>query len=189
MSTRVDTDQLAVRIGIDPEAFDQVFERVYSELRSLARAQLRKGPPLFDTTEVIHEAYVRLATGQRLPLTDRRHFLAIASRAMRFVLVDYARKRSARKRGDGTLETQLDEAREAGVEAEIETLLTLDAALAELAEQSPRLVHVVECRYFAGLSEAETAAVLDISLRTVQRDWSLARAKLKRQIGTLGRLS
>lgn len=187
MRNRPDTNELAVRIGLDAEAFDRLFERVYADLHRIARQQRRRVPAgsTLDTTALLHEVYLRLAEGRRGPLNDRAHFLAVAARAMRFVLIDHARERSASKRGGGAVASQATESElQEAVTAEAETLIAIDRALEHLGELNPRLVQVVECRYFAGLSEKETAAAVGVSLRTVQRDWNLARAKLRQELAT-----
>jgi RNA polymerase sigma factor (TIGR02999 family) len=168
----------------DDQALDRLVPLIYDDLRRLARRQLaghQRGQ--LDTTALVHEAYLKLADQESLPGESRRHFLAIAARAMRQVVVDFARRRQARKRGGDAVRIPL-EALELAVTGEVETLLDLDQALSRLAAFDRRLVSVVECRFFAGLSEEETAEALAVSARTVQRDWLKARAWLQREIAT-----
>jgi RNA polymerase sigma factor (TIGR02999 family) len=118
-----------------------------------------------------------------VPWQDRGHFLAVSATAMRQILIDYARGRGRQKRGGGAEHTSLDEARVAAAD-EAERMLELDLALRKLADVDSRLVRVVECRYFAGFSEQETADAMGVSLRTAQRDWLRARAWLRGELGT-----
>lgn len=166
----------------DREALDRLVPLVYEQLRSLARAQLRDESrrPL-DTTALVHEAYIRLADGGTLSIEDRSHFLSIAARAMRRILIDHARRRSAQKRGGGARHVTLD-GDGASVRARDVGLLALDDALERLSELSPRQAAVVEHRVFADMTVEETARALAVSPRTVKRDWSLARAWLNREL-------
>jgi len=179
----------AHRAGV-PQAFDRLVELVYPDLRRVARQQLRRGrpdAPVLDTTGLVHEAYLKLVDQASLDARDRGHFLAIAARAMRQVIVDYARSRQAAKRGAGAEHLPFDE-RSAAVATQAEHVLAVNEALAGLAAVDPRLLQVVECRFFAGYSEAETAEALDVSTRTVERDWLRAKAWLKAAIsGVAGR--
>lgn len=173
---------LAYRQG-DRQAFDRLVPLVYDDLRRIARRQLGRGNPdgVLDTTSLVHESYLKLVDGSRVDWQDRSHFLGVAARAMRQVVIAYARKRGAAKRGGGSLQTTLDEGHIA-VDGQAEWLVALDAALERLGGKNPRLARVVECRFFAGLSEEETAAALDVSLRTAQRDWMRARAWLQEEL-------
>jgi len=167
----------------DAAATERILELLYGELERLARRQLaghRRGT-LLDTSDLVHEAFLKLSAGASLPAGGRAHLLAVAVRAMRQIAIDNARARAAQKRGGGVKPVTLDEnnAMAAGPDAD---LLALDQALDRLAALNPRLVRVVECRYFAGLTEEETAATLDISVRTVQRDWIKARGWLRREM-------
>lgn len=167
----------------DAAAFDKLVALLYPQLRSVARRQLghgRAGLP-FGTTGLVNEAYLRLARKPANPWTSSSHFFGVAARAMRQVLVDYARSRQASKRDRGRAPVTLDESRH-GVEVEIEMVLQVDAALGRLAEIDPRLVRVIECRYFMGLTEEETAAALSVTARTVQRDWKRAKAWLRTEL-------
>jgi len=172
----------------DPDALDRILPLVYEELRSLARAQLRREDAghTLGATALVHEAYLRLADREKLSPADRRHFFAIAAQAMRRVLVDHARGRKRVKRGSGRLAVPLDEVQEFISDEAADELLALDEALDRLAQANPRAAHVVEYRFFAGLTLDETAAILGVSMKTVQRDWLLAHAWLRREIGLAG---
>lgn len=135
-------------------------------------------------TVLLHETYLRMRAEQAPDWQDRQHFLAIAARAMRRVLVDASRASLARKRGREHLrvEVELDELAAGGGETSTATLLDLERGLEVLAAMDPRLCQVAECRLFAGLSQEETAAALGVSLRTVERDWQRARAWLRKEM-------
>ena len=165
------------------EALDELLPVVYEELRLLARRQLAGEwrQRTLDTTGLVHEAYLKLVDRSVVPVKSRAYFFAAAARAMRQVLVDAARRRNRAKRGGGIRPESLDEARVA-VDHFAADLLDLDGALAKLAEKLPRQARVLECRFFGGLSVEDTAAALDLSPRTVKRDWSLAHAWLYREL-------
>lgn len=167
----------------DRAAFDQLVPLVYDRLRRIARGQLsgRRGQTL-DTTSLVHEAYMELVEETGVAWQDRSHFFAICARAMRRILVDYARERGAQKRGGGKPDLTLEPER-LGVEQQAEQVLAVDRALESLAGFNERLARLVECRYFAGMTEEETAETLGVSLRTVQRDWTRARAWLLKELG------
>jgi RNA polymerase sigma factor (TIGR02999 family) len=160
----------------DPDALHRVVPLVYDDLRRIARRQLRRegSGHTLDATALVHESYLRLTGGLPVPATDRAHFLAIASRSMRQVLIDHARRLSTRKRGAGWQATTLTGSLPASALAPDE-LLALDAALDGL---EPRQRQVVECRFFGGMEETEIALALGVSERTVRRDWVKARAWL-----------
>jgi len=162
----------------DAQAVGQLYSLLYPELRRLAQARLR-GNPLINTTALVHESYERVAGAAPLGFVDRAHFLAYAARAMRSVLVDLAREQLADRRGGGaahvTLTTGLGECLASPAQPE---LVRVHDALQELAQIEPRLAQVVEMRYFGGLANDETAAVLAVGLRTVERDWERARSYL-----------
>ena len=164
----------------DREAFDRLVTLAYEQLRAVARGQLaragRRGQTL-DTTALVQEAYLDLFDEHGVDWQDRGHFFAVCARAMRRILVDDARRRQAVKRGAGAAAVTLQPDMVA-IEARSEQVLAVDAALEDLAAFNPRLAQVVECRWFAGMTEEETARALDTSLRTVQRDWMRARAWL-----------
>lgn len=160
----------------DGTALDRLLPLVYDELRAIAHRQLRHQRPghTLDTTALVHEAYLKLVDQSRVESTDRAHFFGIAGRAMRQILIDHARKHGTLKRGRRWRRVPLDEPVLA-VEEQADVLLALDDALARLSEFNERLTRVVECRFFAGMTEPETAAALAVSERTVRRDWLKAR--------------
>src|SRR5215212_6337775 len=158
------------------ESLDRLLPLVYQELRSMAHRQLaaRDRGGTLQTTALVHEAYLKLVDQSRADWRDRAHFLAVASIAMRHVLVDRAKARLALKRGGALRRITFDE-RQIEVDDQPD-------ALVQLGEASPRLVRVVECRFFGGLTEEEIAEVLGLTVRTVQRDWAKARMLLRRAI-------
>ena len=168
----------------DREAFERVVSLLYNDLRQVAHRQLgrlRFGHTL-DTTVLVHEAYLKLNDGQKIESTDRAHFLAILGCAMRQIIIDYARQRSALKRGGDLARVTFDES-EIAVSQDVDQLIALDDALTRLGELDRRLVRIVECRFYAGMTEKETADALEVSKSTVQRDWIRARAWLRRALG------
>jgi len=168
----------AIRQGEGDEARDELYGRVYGELHALARRQRARwsGNATINTTALVHEAYLKLVDGEGR-LSDRAHLLAVASKAMRHVLYTYAERQSAQKRGGGAPDLPLDEA--ALVPAgRAETLVALETALRRLEAVDERAARVVECRFFGGLEVEETAEALGVSVRTVARDWAMARAWL-----------
>jgi RNA polymerase sigma factor (TIGR02999 family) len=163
----------------DRHALNRLLPIVYAELRSLAHRQLahlRPGDTL-QTTALVHEAYLKLLGTARPEWHDRKHFFAVASRAMRQISVDYARTQAAQKRGGATPPLTLDEQR-LPVVVRANELVLLDGALTELESLSKRAAQVVELRFFGGLSVEEAAAVMDVSERTIKREWQKARAFL-----------
>lgn len=167
----------------DPALIDRIVPLVYDDLRRVARAQLgRVGARTLRPTELVHDAYVKLAAGGGVRAGDREHFLAIAARAMRQLLVDYARNRGAVKRGGGWKRATLSGSHWVE-EMDPNELLALDDALAQL---EPRQRQVVECRFFGGMEDTEIAAALGITDRTVRRDWVKARAWLHRALAERG---
>ena len=160
------------------DAFDRMFPLVYDELQRRAHRELaaRRSDTL-STTALVHEAYLRLVDTERAQWQDRAHFLAVAAVAMRQILVDRARRHHADKRGGGRQRITLDEGVLA-VDQQVDSLLELDEALTHLATIDQRLSRVVECRFFGGLTEEETAEALGITTRTVRRDWVKARGLL-----------
>jgi RNA polymerase sigma factor (TIGR02999 family) len=164
----------------DREALDRLVPLVYEDLRRMAHRQLDRegGGHTLQTTGLLHEAYLKLSGSGAANAANRAHFLAIAARAMRQVLVDYARRRKAAKRGGGVIYATLGDAAEP-VDASVEDLLSLNEALEQL---EPRQRQVIECRFFGGMEEADIAAVLGVSERTVRRDWVKARAWLQRAL-------
>lgn len=165
-------------------AFDELFPLVYAELRRIAAREMRHERPgrTLQTTALVHEAYLRLLKDASLSFENRSHFLGIAARAMREILIEHARARSARKRGGGAVRITLDDLT-APVPSPPVDVIALDEALARLARLDQRHARVVELRYFGGLSVEETAAALGLSPATVKRAWTLARAWLFRELG------
>lgn len=168
----------------DSEALDRVLPVVYDELRALARAHLRRenAGHTLETTALVHEAYMRLSRREMMKPEDRRHFFAIAAQAMRHVLIDHARGRKRLKRGAGVQPISLEHAGLVFNDDTATDFLALDDALERLAVANARAARVVELRFFAGLTLEETAEVLDVSLKTVQRDWIVAKAWLRKEI-------
>lgn len=173
---------VALREG-DASALDRLLPVVYDELRLLAHRQLRRRRPgdTLDTTALVHEAYLKLTDREEPEWKDRNHFFAVAATAMRHILVDAARRRVADKRGGGVVPIALDEAR-IGIAARSAEVIAIDQALNALGDYDGRLVRTVELRFFGGLSVEETAEVLEVSERTVKRDWRKARAFLYRTL-------
>ena len=169
----------------DAAALEELFPLVYQGLRGAADHLLRRERPghTLQPTALVHEAYLKLVGSGRIPSTDRAHFQSIAARAMRQILVDHARRRGARTRGDGlgpvTLNLDLEVA-DRGMA--VDEVIALDDALTRLSALNPRLRSVVELRFFGGMGEAEIAAALGVTTRTVQRDWLKARAWLHREV-------
>lgn len=167
------------------DALDELMPAVYEELKRMAHRHLRGDgvAATLSTTELVHEAYLKLAQGAGTDWESRAHFFGAASRAMRQVLVDFARRRNAAKRG-GIHELVSLGSHDAAIEVELDEILSVDAALEQLERVDPRLRSVVELRFFAGLSLEDIARLLDLSTRTVERDWLKARLII---LETLGR--
>ena len=180
--------QLLAKVGAGNQAaFDEVFPLVYAELRRIAAREMRREKPgrTLQTTALVHEAYLRLLKDASLSFENRAHFLGIAAHAMREILIEHARARSARKRGGGAVRLTLDDL-VAPVPALSIDVLALDEALQRLAGLDQRHARVVELRYFGGLSVEETAVALELSPATVKRAWTIARAWLYRELGGSG---
>ena len=165
------------------EAVEELLPLVYAELRRVAGRQLRneRGDHTLGASGLINEAYLKLADQLQVDWQSREHFYAIAARAMRQVLIDYARKRNAKKRGGDWDRTSLDN-KGLGFDAPLADLLALDQALDRLSGIDERLRRIVEYRFFCGLTEKETAELLGVTVRTVQRDWMKARAWLYKEL-------
>jgi RNA polymerase sigma factor (TIGR02999 family) len=180
------TDALSALSRGAPEAMDQLMPLVYRKLKRIAHRQLgaEAGGHTLSTTAVVHEAYMRLAGQANAQWVDRGQFFAIAARTMRRILIDYARQhQAARRGGQGRSAVALDfleygDSAAISIPERAESLIALDEALDGLRRMDERLASVVECRFFAGLSEVETSEALGISQRTVSRDWRMARAWL-----------
>ena len=180
------TDLLIQARQGSPDAMDRLFPLVYSELRRIAHRQLQGERPghTLGTTGLVHETYLKLVDQTRVQWRDRAHFFALAARAMRQVLVDYARRYRAQRRGGGMKRVSLAEA-PGSEEQQAELLLAVHEALERLSLMNHRLSQVVECRYFAGLTEEETAEALGVSARTVERDWVKARGWLYQELNRI----
>jgi RNA polymerase sigma factor (TIGR02999 family) len=164
----------------DADALNALFEALYHELHVLAHARLRRTAPMtiLDTTSLVHESYLKLVKSGRLNVENRVHFLAYASRTMRSIIVDFARKRLAERRGSGANKQQLDTDVAQQVSSGEEEVIRVHDALLALAQSELRLAQVVEMRYYGGLNEHEIAEALGVTDRTVRRDWQKARLLL-----------
>jgi RNA polymerase sigma-70 factor, ECF subfamily len=182
-ATAASTDLLRRAAAGEDSGLDEIFPLVYDELRRLAHRQLRRevdGHTL-GTTALVHEAYLRMIDQTRVGWRDRVHFLAVAATAMRRILVDHARRRRSLKRGGALRRVPLEEV-ELPADERAELLVALDDALTRLAALDGRQARVVECRFFGGMTEEETAEALGIGLRTAKRDWAKARSWLYQEI-------
>ncbi|MEW6707784.1 MAG: ECF-type sigma factor [Pseudomonadota bacterium] len=163
--------------GGDPRAAEQVLALLYADLQRLAHSRLRRSGELslLDTTSLVHESYLRMQRSGELSFAGRKHFLAYASKVMHAIVIDIVRARRAERRGGEALHITLNTEVAESVSRPDDEVLRVHEALQELAAAEPRLAQVVEMRYFGGLSEAEIAEALDVTERTVQRDWQKAR--------------
>ena len=177
------TDLLIRARSGDSSALANVFPLIYQELRGLAEHQLRHEPTghTLSPTALVHEAYVRLIDYTRMPWTGRAHFMAVAATAMRRILVDHARGQRSLKRGGTRRRISID-AIQLGTEDQVELLLAIDTALEKLKAHHARQAQVVECRFFGGMTEEETAEALGVGLRTVKRDWARAKGWLYHEL-------
>jgi RNA polymerase sigma factor (TIGR02999 family) len=168
----------------DSDAFDRLIELVYDDLRRIARHHLGVGKRggTIDTTALVHEAYLKLVGTGDGEWSGRAQFFAFCSKAMRRILIDYARRTSAGKRGGDLIRVPLSED-VAAIDREVTEILALDQALKALEARDPRLVRIAECRFFGGLSVLETAEAMGTSTRTVEREWARARAYLHQMLG------
>jgi RNA polymerase sigma factor (TIGR02999 family) len=184
MPDQGDVTRLLARLAAGGrETLDELLPLVYDELKQVARRRLqneRTGHTLM-TTDLVHEAYLKLAGFDRIHWENRAHFYALAAGIMRRILVDHAVRRNARKRGGDRRQVPLEEV-ELPVEYAGADLIALDAALERLAALNQRQARVVECRYFGGMNVKDTAEALGISAATVKRDWTVARAWLHREL-------
>lgn len=170
----------------DNRALESLIPIVYTELHRIARRRLRgeRADHTLSTTALVHEAYIKLMNLERLTWKNRSQFMAIASRLMRQILVDYARGRRAARRGGGVTRVELDasESQATAASEPAEDVLALHRALETLGRINDRHARIVECRFFGGMSIAETAEALSLSPATVKRDWVMARAWLNREL-------
>lgn len=165
----------------DEPAREQLFAVAYQDLRTQARASLRNGGrnTLLDTTVLLHECFLRFQRAGKLSGAERGHFFAYAARVMRSVIVDFARERQAERRGGDAVHLPLDAHLAENLRAGEDDVIRIDDAMEALQSEDPRLVQVVEMRYFAGMTEQEIAEVLGVTDRTVRRDWEKARLLLR----------
>ena len=173
----------------DERAATEVLPLVYAELRELARALMVRTPPgnTLQPTALVHEAHLRLFGKKGAKMGDtRRRFFAAAAQAMRDILVEQARRKKRLKRGGGRKRVSIDDQADSdvAVESPVEDILALDEALQKLEQHDPRMVEIVKLRFFAGLTEKDTATTLGISVRTVEREWRFARTLLYTQLGS-----
>lgn len=177
------TELLSAWRGGDPDAFERLLPAVYDDLRRVARGHLRRerSGHTLQATALVHESYVRLIGQRAVPWQSRAHFLAVAARSMRRILVEHARKKHAAKRGGDAVTLSLDEALDAADVREVE-LVALDDALETLAELAPRQARIVELRFFGGMTVPEAAEVLEVSPATVKLDFQMAKAWLYQQL-------
>ena len=183
ISTQEVTQLLADWGRGDRSAFDKLYPLVHDELRRIARRQMSQERPghTLQATALVNEAYLKLAGQDGLEWHNRAHFYAVCAKVMRHILIDHARSHARDKRGGGAVQVSLDEVAIA-FEERAEELVALDEALASLEQMDPRKGEIVQLRYFGGLSIEETAEVLDVSPRTVRREWRRAKAWLYRMI-------
>ena len=186
------TALLRAHVAGDPNALAQLLPHVYEELRRMARRRLarERARDLMSTGEIVHDAILTLLPMNHVDWQSRGHFLAVASRAMRNVLVNHAMRRRAAKRGGGRRTVPLDELPDDSLATEerpIEEMIDVNDALVKLERMAPRRARVVECLCILGLNLRETAEVLGISLSTVSRDWAFARAWLSQALSSVGK--
>jgi RNA polymerase sigma factor (TIGR02999 family) len=175
---------LAVGLGED-NAEEELLTVLYDELRVMAAGHMKDGPPgqTLQPTALVNEAYLRLLGGERVSWENRRHFFFVAARAMHDILVEQARRKCAKKRG-GDWKRVDPESLRLAIEAPADDMLALSEALEQLEREKPEMAQLVHLRFFAGLTEKETAAVLEVTERTVQRRWRLVRLQLFKKLAT-----
>lgn len=181
------TQLLKAHSSGDQQALDELIPLIYDEIRDMAHYRLlgERTDHTLNTTALVHEAYLKLVEFNRIDWENRAHFFGIASQVMRNILVDYAVKKKAQKRGGNRQRVTLGN-QEHETQADLHDVLSIHQALEQLAEIDERQVRVVECRYFGGLTLEETAKALSISTATVSRDWKMARAWLNRELSDNG---
>ncbi len=170
--------------GGHPEALDKLHDLLYRELRDIARNQLRneRADHTLNPTALVNEAYLKLAQQEKLNANQRTRFFAIAGTTMRRILVDYARAKKSKKRGEGKPHVKLDDAIPYLSVRESEEIIALESALDQLTTINERATKIIEYRFYCGLTLAETAGLLGVSTKTVQRDWLFARAWLRKEV-------
>lgn len=183
MDTAKITKLLKAHSSGDRDALDKLMPLVYDNMQEMAQYRLlgEKSGHTFNTNALVHEAYLKLIQFDRIDWKNRAHFFGIASQVMRNILVDYAVKKKAQKRGGDRQRVTLGR-QDIATEVNLHDILSIHQALEKLAEIDERQVRVVECRFFGGLTIEETAKALDISTATVNRDWKMARAWLNRKL-------
>lgn len=183
MDTVKITELLKAHSSGDQEALDDLMPLVYVDMLKMAHYRLlgERSDHTLNTTDLVHEAYLKMVQFNRIDWENRAHFFGIASQVMRNILVDYAVKKKAQKRGGDRQRVTLGK-QNLSTEVNLHEILSIHQALEQLAEIDKRQVHVVECRFFGGLTLEETAKALDISTATVSRDWRMARAWLNREL-------
>ena len=181
------TAMLTAKIDGDRRSADALLEAVYDELRSLADGKLRRerAAHTLQPTALVHEAYMKLVDQERVSWQGKTHFYAVAAQAMQRILVDHARHGKRQKRGGGWQKVELDDACIMEDQPALD-LLALEQAMEKMKALDPRQARVVELRLFGGLTADETAQMLDVSVRTVDRDWTMAQAWLRRELGQGG---
>ena len=171
-------------------AVEKLFEKVYAELHRIASAKRRNwigGDYTMNTTALVHEAYIKLAGQDEHNWTSRSHFMGVAAKAMRHIMINYAEKRRTKKRGGDLKKISIEDQEDSlGLaipmsEEQADKFMAIERALKKLGETNPRQVQIIECKFFGGMSNEETAASLDISTSTVKRDWAMAQAWLYRE--------
>jgi len=184
VDTRGDVTALLVQLGGgDPTALDDLVPLIYDQLKAIAQNQLAREAPghSLNATAIVHEAYLRIESLDRIEWKNRAQFFAIAAQAMRRVLVNHAIARNAQKRGGGRTKVELESA-QLFEDSDVLSVLALNQALERLEQLEPRQVRVVECRFFGAMNVEEIAAALEVSTATVKRDWAVARAWLQREL-------
>ncbi len=184
-SSKADTTQLLLRLSQgEKEIYDQLYPLIYEELRGLAYAQMSRQAPdhTLSKTELVHEAYLKMIDQSQINYNDKSHFLAIASRCMRQILIDYARKKQAKKRGGKKKDLTFIDELFNNQNKKAQELIEIDAALDDLAELNERFRKVVEMRFFGEMTISQTAQALDVSKSTVKRDWMKARGWLYKEL-------
>ncbi len=188
MAESTDATQLLVasRQG-HKEALDRLMPAMHDELREIAHRLLKKRPAgnMFDTTALVHEAYLKLIDQSRVEWEDRTHFQALLARVMRQILIDHFRKQQAEKRGGDQTKLSLEEGR-IPVDERGDVMIALDEALTQLSEQDPRKGQIVMYRFFGGMTQRAIADVLDVSPRTARREWRKAKAWLAHELSGYG---
>ena len=181
----------AMRAG-DERALDKLFAQVYEELHNMAHQRRRNwvgGDYTLNTTALVHEVYIKMADQANPEWNSRAHFMGVAAKAMRHILINYAEKRRTKKRGGEVKKLSLEEGRATGVDEMIpmsddqaDKLMAIEAAIKKLEKTNERQVRIIECKFFGGMTNDETAEIVGVSKATVKRDWAMAQAWLYREV-------